>query len=35
MNKKNMIYLAVGVAVGVMMADRLRRLPGVSALPTV
>lgn len=35
MDKKTMIWLAVAMLAGVVLAPKLRQLPGVSKLPTL
>lgn len=35
MSKEKMIWLAIGVLVGVVAGNKIRQLPGVNKLPTV
>lgn len=35
MSKEKMIWLAIGVAVGIVFAPQIKKIPGVSKLPQV
>lgn len=34
MNKKTVIYVIVGIVVGIMFADKIKSVPGVNKIPT-
>jgi hypothetical protein len=34
-SKREWMYIAVGVVAGIVLAPQIRRIPGVSKLPTV